>query len=97
MLINKELQRGAKVGPGDTVRVEMEPDTEPREVAIPSDFRQALAKHPQAKAAFEKMSCSRKKLLLESIEGAKKAETRVKRINKAIETLTETSDPKRGA
>jgi hypothetical protein len=97
MLINKELQRGAEVGPGDIVRVEMEPDTEPREVAIPSDFRQALAKHPQAKTAFEKMPYSRKKLLVESIEGAKKAETRVKRICKAIETLTETREPKRGA
>jgi Domain of unknown function (DUF1905)/Bacteriocin-protection, YdeI or OmpD-Associated len=89
MLINKAMQKGANVGPGDTVRVEMEPDTEPREVAIPSDLQQALSRNPQAKVGFEKMSPSRKKLLVESIEGAKKAETRAKRISIALETLSD--------
>jgi hypothetical protein len=35
------------------------------------------------------MSYSRKKLLVESIEGAKKTETRAKRIAKALVTLME--------
>jgi len=44
MMVNKKIQKGARVSVGDTVRVVMELDTEPRALAVPSDLRKPLEK-----------------------------------------------------
>lgn len=72
---------------GDTVEVTVELDTEKREVAVPDDFAGALDTTPGARAAFERLAPSYKKAHVTSIEGAKSAETRQRRIAKAISDL----------
>jgi hypothetical protein len=89
MLVNKALQRGAGVAPGDTVRVVMEPDTAPRTVTLPSDLQAAFADHPGAAAAFEKLPYSHQKQYVDWIEGAKQAETRARRVEKALGMLVD--------
>src|SRR5581483_8753533 len=77
MMVNKAMQQGAKAGAGDTIKVEMELDDEPRTVEVPDDLLKAL----------EKLSYSKKKLMVDAITGAKKAETRAARVEKTISTL----------
>jgi hypothetical protein len=77
----------AGVAAGDRINVNVELDTKPRTVAVPADFKRALAKNPAAQRAFDALSNSHKKRHVLAIEGAKTDETRQRRITKAIEQL----------
>jgi hypothetical protein len=91
--VSAENREAAGVAAGDEVDVDIELDTEPREVAVPPDFAQALAKDAKAKAFFEASSNSRKGWHVQSIEGAKTDETRQRRIAKSIAMLREGRHP----
>lgn len=80
-------RQAAGVATGDEVTVEVELDTEPRVVAEPADFAAALDADPAARAAYDRLSFSRKRQHVLAIDGAKKAETRKRRIEKALATL----------
>ena len=80
---------GAGVAGGDEVDVDIELDTQPRVVELPADFAASLAADPAAQATFDKLSNSNKGYHVSSIEGAKTAETRERRIAKAVATLHE--------
>src|SRR6185312_11389381 len=58
--VSEEVRQNAGVTGGDTVDVEMELDTAPREVAVPPDLAQALAKDAKAKKYFDSLSYSGK-------------------------------------
>jgi len=85
--LSAERREAAGVAAGDEVDVELELDTEPREVAVPPDFATALDADAEAKRFFDSLSYSNKSRHVLSIEGAKTAETRQRRIEKSIETL----------
>ncbi len=87
--ISAENRALAHVSAGEEVEVEVEPDTQPREVKVPHDFLQALDHDTDARSFFEGLSYSNKQRVVLPIEGAKTAETRQRRIAKAIETLHE--------
>ena len=84
-----EFREGAGVVAGDTVHVDLELDTEPREVALPADFASALARSAGAKKFFDGLNYSNKRRLVEPIQAIKSAEARVRRIAKTIERLGE--------
>jgi len=86
--VNRTLREGAKARAGDTVTVVLERDAEPRVVTPPLDLARALKANRAAQAAWEKMPYSHRKAYVEAIEAAKKPETRARRIEKAIETLS---------
>jgi hypothetical protein len=73
---------------GDVVELELELDTEPREVTVPEDFKAALEVVPEAGAAFARLSYSHQRQHVEAIEAAKQPDTRRRRIDKAIDMLT---------
>ena len=73
---------------GDPIVVDLELDTAPRTVDVPDDLAIALDATPGAREAWELLSPSHKKAHVTAIEGAKAAETRQRRIAKAIEALT---------
>lgn len=87
--VRKEIREAIGKTYGDTVLVALEADGEPRTVAVPEDLGRALAGNAAAKRAFEKMSYSHKREYVEWINEAKKAETRERRISKAVERLLE--------
>ncbi len=89
MVVKKEIRQAIGKSAGDTVKVVMEIDTEPRIVVVPEDFQQALENYTQAKETFEAFSYTHKKEYVEWIEGAKKQETRENRIKKAVEMIAE--------
>ena len=84
-----EFREGAGVVAGDVVDIDLELDTEPREVSIPADFAAALARDARARRTFEAMSYSNKRRLLIPIEDIKSPEARERRIAKTVAMLSE--------
>jgi Bacteriocin-protection, YdeI or OmpD-Associated/Domain of unknown function (DUF1905) len=87
--VSAQVRDGAGIGAGDEVEVDLELDTAPREVAVPDDVAGALAAAPAARAAFEKLSYSHQSRWIGSVEDAKTAETRQRRIDKMVSSLQE--------
>ena len=87
--ISAENREGAGVVAGEEVDVDIELDSEPREVAVPPDFAEALDRDVEARRSFDRLSYSQKQRHVLSIEGAKTSETRQRRIAKAIGELRE--------
>lgn len=87
--VSAENREGAGVAAGDEVDVELELDTEPREVTLPPDFMEALDRDADAKRFFDGLSYSNKLRHVLSIEDAKTPETRERRIARAVALLAE--------
>lgn len=94
MMVNKAMRTGAGAEVGDTVSVAMEQDTEEKKIEIPEELTKALNKNKFARAAFEKMPPSHKREYAGYILEAKKAETRERRVEKAIEMIIEWGETK---
>ena len=84
LVVGKEIRDQIHATQGDIVSVFLELDLEERQVLIPDDLAKALDDNPQVKSTFEKLSYSHQKEYVDWIQGAKKAETRQSRIEKAI-------------
>jgi hypothetical protein len=82
-------RQAAGVATGDEVEVEVELDAEPRVVVEPADFASALDSDPVARAAYDRLPHSHKRLYVHAIESAMKPETRTRRIENALAMLRE--------
>ena len=87
--VSNDNRKAAGVEAGETVDVDLELDTEPRELAVPDDFAKALGKDAKAKKAFEGLSNSRKQRLVLPVANGKTPETRQRNIDKAMTALRE--------
>lgn len=85
--VSADVRAGAGVGAGDVVDVDVELDTAPRTVDVPPDLAAALKASPTAAAAFAALSYSNQRRHVLSVEGARTAETRERRIAKAVAEL----------
>jgi Domain of unknown function (DUF1905)/Bacteriocin-protection, YdeI or OmpD-Associated len=83
----KSIQQSAGVARGDTITVELELDTAPRTVELPSDLAKAIARDRKATAAWNTLSYTNKKEMARSLEEAKRPETRERRLAAALERL----------
>lgn len=87
--VSADNREAAGVRGGDEVDIDIELDTEKREVTVPPDLAEALDKEPEAKKFFDSLSYSNKSRHVLSIEGAKTEETRQRRLEKAISLFRE--------
>jgi hypothetical protein len=87
--VSAENRQAAGVAAGDELDVDLELDTEPREVAVPPDLAEALASDAQARRFFDSLTHSQQQWYVLPIEQAKAAETRERRVAKAIAMLRE--------
>ena len=85
--VSAEVRAGAGISAGDTLEVEVELDTEPRVNVLPGDLAAALDRDTAARRFFDGLSYSNQRAIVQSVEGAKSAETRQRRIEKAVEKL----------
>ena len=69
---------------GDPIRVTLTVADTAREVDVPADFAAALAADERARAFFERLSNSMQRYHVDNINAAKSADTRQRRIDKAI-------------
>jgi hypothetical protein len=87
--VSADVRAAAGVAGGEEVDVDLELDTEKREVSEPADFAAALDAEPDARRTFDALSYSNKSWHVLQIEGAKTDETRQRRIAKSVEALKE--------
>lgn len=87
--VSNDVRKSAGVAAGETVDVDLELDTAPREVVVPPDLAAALAGDPAARRFFESLSYSNKRRIVLPIEDAKTPETRQRRIDKSVAALHE--------
>ena len=85
--LSAENREAAGVAAGDEVEVALALDTAPRVAAVPDDLAAALAAEPAARAAYDALSPSRQKAIVTNVEGAKAADTRARRVARAVADL----------
>jgi hypothetical protein len=85
--MSAEHRSAAGVAGGDEVDVDIALDVAPREVSVPEDFAAALRAEPNAQRFFEGLSYTDRRWHVLSVEGAKSAETRERRIVKSVDML----------
>ena len=94
IVVNKSIREAIGVFKGDQVQVVLECDSAPRIVGVPADFEQTLSIHKKQQQVFDKHSDSHQKEYVDWIVSAKREETRVRRIDKALEILQAGTTPK---
>lgn len=87
MVVRKQVREAAGVEGGETVAVTMERDDEPRTVTPPADLARALKRDRAARDAWDKLSYTHRREYAELIEGAKRPETRARRVEKTLAQL----------
>ncbi len=84
--ILKAIREQIGKGPGDTVEVALWKDDAPRTLEVPSQFEEAMRKGGVTQL-FDRLSYTHRKEYCRWITEAKKEETRLRRLEKAIEML----------
>jgi hypothetical protein len=87
--VSAENRQKAAIKAGDELDVDLELDTAPRQVEVPADLQEALDREPAARSYFDGLSYSNKRRHILQIEGAKAAETRLRRIEKSVAMFKE--------
>jgi Bacteriocin-protection, YdeI or OmpD-Associated/Domain of unknown function (DUF1905) len=85
--LSAENREAAGVTAGESITVDIEADTSPREVTMPDDLAAAL--DDAARAVYDGLSHTQRKEWVRWVEEAKKPETRATRIQKTVAALRE--------
>ena len=84
-----EHRTAAGVQADDEVEVTLELDTAPREVEVPPELAAALDADADARAFFDGLSYSNKRVFTLGVEGTSNPETKARRVEKAIALMRE--------
>jgi len=87
MVVNAQLRAGAKCKAGDTVSVVIELDEDKRTVEVPAYLKKMIDRDPKAREFWPTLSFTHQKEYVGEIEGAKRPETREKRITAMMDAL----------
>ena len=87
LIILKGIREQLNKGVGDVIKVELQLDDSPREVEIHPLLKAEFKKNKNLKLTYEKLSYTNRKEIYKALEGAKKEETKLRRLNKIIEGL----------
>jgi bacteriocin resistance YdeI/OmpD-like protein/uncharacterized protein DUF1905 len=82
--LRKSHREAAGLEGDETIEVRVELDTEARVVKPPADLLKALRAMPPAWERWRRLSYTHQREHVEAIEGAKKPETRARRIDRAV-------------
>ena len=85
--LRKSNREAAGVEGGETIEVRLELDTEKREVKPPADFVKALKAAPPAWERWRELSYTHQREYVEALAGAKKPETRARRLESAVQAI----------
>lgn len=87
IIVRKDIREAIRKKVGDTVTVEIEEDLQERIVDLPEDLKKLLTKNTKAKTFFDSLSYTNRKEYAGWISGAKKTETRKRRLKETIAKL----------
>ncbi|WP_378733498.1 YdeI/OmpD-associated family protein [Nocardia brasiliensis] len=82
----KSIRTELSKGPGDQVSVTVARDDAERTVEVPDDLAAAL-RNADLRATFDALSFSRRREHVTAVTGAKRPDTRARRIAKVVESL----------
>jgi antitoxin component of MazEF toxin-antitoxin module len=83
--VSAAIRKATGLSGGDDVTVTLAIATAPREVEVPADFAAALEANPPTRAFFDALANSIQRFHIDNVNGTKNAETRQRRIDKAVE------------
>ena len=89
LLLLKQIRRAIDKTVGDTVRVTLSRDVAVRRMEAPTDLAAQLATNPKAAAYFAKLAYTHQREYVRWLEGAKKPETRTRRLGEIVEMLAQ--------
>ena len=89
LLLLKQIRRAIDKTVGDTVRVTLSRDVAVRRMEAPTDLAAQLATNPKAAAYFAKLAYTQQREYVRWLEGAKKPETRTRRLGEIVEMLAQ--------
>jgi len=87
LLVLKDIREKIGKSFGDEIEIELEEDTEPRQVEVPQDLKDVLEGDPEAQEFFKHLSYTHQKEYVQWIEEAKQDQTRQSRILRTVELL----------
>lgn len=82
--LRKSNREAAGLEGSETISVRLDLDDQVRDIEPPADFVKALKASPPAWARYQALSYSHRREHVEAILGAKKPETRIRRIERAV-------------
>ena len=82
--VSSKVREATGLAAGDDLRVTLTVADAPREVVVPEDLASALARDDRARAFFDGLANSLQRYHVELVNEAKTAETRQRRIEKAV-------------
>ena len=87
LLVLKDIREKIGKSFGDEIEIELEEDTEPRQVEVPQDLKDVMESDPEAQEFFKHLSYTHQKEYVKWIEEAKQDQTRQSRILRTVELL----------
>jgi uncharacterized protein YdeI (YjbR/CyaY-like superfamily) len=87
LLVNKQMQKGARVGVGGLAEIVLEPDFEERETGIPIELEKLLKQDRALKRFFEQLSPSVRKYIGAAVDAGKSPEARKRHAEQMAERM----------
>jgi uncharacterized protein YdeI (YjbR/CyaY-like superfamily) len=95
LLVNRQMQKQARVSLGGSAEFVLEPDLEERVSTLPPELARVLKQHRELKKFYEEFSPSAKNDIAKTISGPKSAESRVRRAEQLAERMMLTIEAER--
>ena len=87
LLVNKQMQRGAKAAPGMSARFRLEPDAAARVVTVPAELHRALSEERSLRRWFDGLNHSLRNEFCKQIAMVKSPAARLRRAERLAECL----------
>ena len=94
LFVHSRIWRPRHIDIGDSLEIALERDVESREPETPYDFLKALDGRPAARSVYDKASIAFRREIGNWLAGAKRTETRERRIEVALDNLEARALPK---
>jgi len=91
--LRKSHREAAAVQGGEVVKVKIEADVDERVVEVPADLTRALKEKPGLWKLWTQLSFTNQRECVESILGAKRPETRERRVTRVIDRVASSAKP----
>lgn len=95
LLVNKQMQKGARAAEGSVARFQMELDNEERTVTIPDELKGILGEDHSLRRWYDKLNHSTRNDIVKWITEPKGAEARVRRAEQIAERLLAVTEAER--
>lgn len=87
--VRRDIRQAAGLSVGESIGFSIAVDLQPRQVEIPRELAAALRAEPRARAAFDRLSYTRRKEYAGLVQTAMREETRRARVEKVVKALRE--------